>query len=56
MATSCKLSKFVGKPLSDPFIYRSIVRALQYLSFTRPDIAISVNKVAQFMQASTDKH
>ena len=56
MATSCKLSKVVGKPLSDPFVYRSTVGALQYLNFTGPDIAFSVNKVAQYMQASTNEH
>ena len=56
MATSCKLSKIVGKSLSDPFVYRSTIGALQYVSFTRPDIAFSVNKVAQFMQAPTDEH
>ena len=56
MATSCKLSKIVGKSISDPFVYRSTVGALQYLSFIRPDFAFSVNKVAQFMQAPTDAH
>ena len=56
MATSWKLSKVVGKPLSNLFVYQSIVGALQYLSFTRPDIAFSMNKIAQFMQASTDEH
>jgi len=56
MATSCKLSKVDGKPISDPFVYRNNVGALQYLSFTRPDIAFSVNKVTQFMQAPTDEH
>ena len=45
MVTSCKLIKVV----SDPFVYRSIVGTLQYLSFTAPDIAFSVKKVAQFM-------
>jgi len=56
MATSYKLSKIIGKSLSDPFVYRSTVGTLQYLSFTRPDIAFSVNKFAQFMQAPTDEH
>ena len=56
MATSCKLSNIIGKSLSDPFVYRSMVGALQYLSFTRPDIAFSVNKVPQLMQAPTDEH
>ena len=54
MAASYKLSKVVGKPLFDRFVYWSMVGALQYLSFTRPDIAFLVNKVAQFMQAPTD--
>jgi len=56
MTTSCKLSKVVGKPFSNPFVYQSTVGTLQCLSFTRPDIAFSVNKVAQFMQAPTDEH
>ena len=46
----------VGKSHSDPFIYRSTVGALLYLSFTRPDITFSVNNVAQFMQAPTNEH
>ena len=29
---------------------------LQYLSFTRPDIAFSVNKLAQYMQSPTQQH
>ncbi|XP_039064536.1 uncharacterized mitochondrial protein AtMg00810-like [Hibiscus syriacus] len=31
--------------------YRSIVGVLFYVCHTRPDVAFSVNKVAQFMQA-----
>ncbi|KAM1147908.1 hypothetical protein ACFX19_040240 [Malus domestica] len=45
-----------GTPLSDPSHYRSIVGALQYLTFTRPDIAHSVNMVCQFMAQPTDLH
>ncbi|KAB2606067.1 hypothetical protein D8674_005784 [Pyrus ussuriensis x Pyrus communis] len=45
-----------GQPLSDPSLYRSIVGALQYLTFTRPDIAHSVNVVCQYMTAPTDAH
>jgi len=56
MAISCKLSKIVDKPLSDSFVYRGIIGALQYLSFIRPDIAFSMNKVTQFMQAPTNEH
>jgi len=46
-ATPClpyhHLLKDDGKPYSRPQQYRSIVGALQYLTFTRPDIAFSVN-------------
>ncbi|VVA32593.1 Hypothetical predicted protein, partial [Prunus dulcis] len=45
-----------GIPLKDPKQYRSIVGALQYLTFTRPDIAYSVNIVCQFMNNPTEHH
>ncbi|KAI5343251.1 hypothetical protein L3X38_011127 [Prunus dulcis] len=38
-----------GKPYSHPKKYRSIVGALHYLTFTRPDIAFSANQAFQFM-------
>ncbi|CAL9004052.1 unnamed protein product [Prunus brigantina] len=45
-----------GVALSDPTLYRSLVGALQYLTFTRPDIAYAVNTVCQFMTQPTDLH
>lgn len=46
-----------GSPsYSDPTNYRSIVGALQYLTFTRPDIAYSVNQVCQFMHSPLESH
>ncbi|KAI5325748.1 hypothetical protein L3X38_034822 [Prunus dulcis] len=45
-----------GEPLKEPSIYRSIVGALQYLTFTRPDLAYSVNTVCQFMNNPTEVH
>lgn len=58
--TPCKLhnSLFVieGTPLSDLSLYRSIVGSLQYLTFTRPDIAFAVNSVCHFMTSPTDVH
>jgi hypothetical protein len=44
-ATTCDSSEF-----------RSILGSLHYLSITRPDIAFSVNKLAQNMQAPTVTH
>jgi histone deacetylase 1/2 len=32
------------------------VGALQYLTFTRPNICFAVNRVCQFMHAPTDSH
>ncbi|KAM1014395.1 hypothetical protein ACFX2C_044386 [Malus domestica] len=45
-----RLLKDDGQPFGNPTLYRSIVGALQYLTFTRPDIAFSVHQVCQFMQ------
>jgi hypothetical protein len=42
--------------LSDPTHFRQIVGALQYLTFTKPDICYAVNKVCQFMHAPTESH
>ncbi|KAL6202040.1 hypothetical protein ACLB2K_025751 [Fragaria x ananassa] len=46
----------ISTALENPTLYRSIVGALQYLTFTRPDISYSVNIVCQFMAAPTDVH
>lgn len=45
-----------GTLLSDPSQYRSIVGALQYLTFTRSDLAYLVNMVCQFVTQPTDAH
>jgi len=41
---------------SNPTWFRQIMGALQYLTFTRPDIYFVVNKVCQFMHVPTDSH
>jgi len=41
---------------SDTTHFRQIIGALQYLTFTRPDICYAVNKVCQFMHAPTEGH
>lgn len=38
-----------GPPLSDPFLYRSTIGALQYLTHTRPYISYIVNHLSQFL-------
>lgn len=40
-----------GDAIPDPTLYRSLVGALQYLTFTRPDI---VNTTCQFLHAPID--
>ena len=59
-ATPClpynRLLKDDGEPFNNPSLYRSIVDALQYLVFTRPDIAFSVHQVCQFMQSPMASH
>ena len=51
-----RLLKDDGKPFNNPALYRSIVGALQYLTFTRPDIAFSVHQVCQFMHCPMESH
>lgn len=56
MAVSPKLTLKSGSSIADPREYRTIIGSLQYLSFTRPDIAYSVNRLSQFMHCPTDEH
>ncbi|KAM1791281.1 hypothetical protein ACFX12_035264 [Malus domestica] len=51
-----RLSLYDGEPLQDITEFMSVVGALQYLTFTRPDIAFSVNQVCQFMHQPTTTH
>lgn len=45
-----------GTPLSNPFIFRSTIGALQYHTHTRLDISYIVNHLSQFLQQPTDIH
>lgn len=40
----------------DIHLYCSIVGKLQYLCVTRPDLAFSVNKLSQYMNAPSEDH
>jgi hypothetical protein len=51
-----KTSAHDGVPYSDPFFYRNIAGALQYLTHTRPDIAYVVQQICLFMHAPTTAH
>jgi hypothetical protein len=54
---SCsKVSSDVVEFLLDPTPYRSLVGALQYLTFTRPDLSFAVNSFCQHMQNPTSAH
>lgn len=57
-STPCKPHNQVltndGVLLSDHSFYKSLVGALQYLIFTRLDIAFAVNTVCQYMKAPPD--
>lgn len=44
-----------GSPMADPTLYRNLVEALQYQTFTRPDIHL-VNVFCQYMIKHTDAH
>jgi histone deacetylase 1/2 len=54
--TSPKLSAFTGPPVTDPTEYRSLAGALQYLTFTRPDIAYAVHQVCLHMHDPRKQH
>ena len=45
-----------GTLLSDPIEYKSLVGALQYLTFTRPDLSYIVNVACQYMTNPTNVH
>ena len=42
--------------LLDPYAFRSLVGALQYLTFTRPDLSYAVNSLCQHMHRPTEAH
>ncbi|KAK4338578.1 hypothetical protein RND71_043065 [Anisodus tanguticus] len=54
--TKPKLSASAGVPYEDPTRYRSLAGALQYLTFTRPDITYVVQQVCLFMHDPRVEH
>jgi hypothetical protein len=54
--TQGKLSEAEGPPVSDPTAYRSLAGALQYLTFTRPDITYAVQQICLHMHDPREAH
>ncbi|XP_055800342.1 uncharacterized mitochondrial protein AtMg00810-like [Solanum dulcamara] len=54
--TKSKLSATADTMYDDPTKYRSLAGALQYLTFTRPDILYAVQQVCLHMHAPTNEH
>ena len=52
--TQAKLSTDLGDPVADPTAYRSLAGALQYLTFTRPDLTYAVQQVCLHMHDPRD--
>lgn len=51
--TTVSLTSTDGELLENPTLYRSLVGGLQCLTRTRPNIALAVNKVCQFIATPT---
>ena len=56
MEQNLKLSKFLGKLLSDPRMCRRLVGRSLYLTITRLDIGYAVNKLSQFVSKPRKSH
>ncbi|XP_020259706.1 uncharacterized protein LOC109836255 [Asparagus officinalis] len=54
--TKSKLSANSGPPVADPLLYRSLAGALQYLTFTRPDISYAVQQICLHMHDPREEH
>jgi hypothetical protein len=54
--TNPKVAAADGAPVSDSTDFRSLAGALQYLTFTRPDIAYAVQQVCLHMHDPREPH
>ncbi|KAF5446750.1 hypothetical protein F2P56_032353 [Juglans regia] len=54
MASTCTLTASDGKPYADATIYKNMVGSMQYLAFTRPDLAFAVHKVSRLISKATN--
>ena len=56
MSTRHHFSKGSGPIISNASQYRSIIRVLHYVTLTRPEISLSVNKLNQFLSSLRAEH
>jgi len=56
LSTTTPLILTDGSAPADNPEYHRVIRALQYLGLTRPDIAFAVNRLSQFMHKPTTCH
>jgi histone deacetylase 1/2 len=56
LVSPSKVTILPDTSFSNPTRFHQIMGALQYLTFTHPDIRFTVNRVFQFMHARTDSH
>ena len=56
IATTSKLSAISGDPYDNPTLYRCLAEALQYLTFTRPDIFYAIQQICLFMHDPRIEH
>jgi hypothetical protein len=54
--TNPKLSAEIGPPVQDALDFRSLASAMQYLTFTRPNIAYVVQQVCLHMHDPLEPH
>ncbi|GJT08023.1 ribonuclease H-like domain-containing protein [Tanacetum coccineum] len=45
-----------GSPVTDPTLYRSLARSLQYLTFTWPDLSYAVQQLCLYMHDPREPH
>ncbi|XP_047340288.1 uncharacterized mitochondrial protein AtMg00810-like [Impatiens glandulifera] len=56
ISSRSSLSRHDVDTLPEPFLYRNIIGALQYLMHTRPELAFAINCACQLMQSPTTTH
>ena len=54
--TNPKVSTVEGVPVADPLDFHSFAGALQYLTFTHPDIAYAVQQICLHMHDPCEPH